>query len=160
METIQQDTSNNVIQKGGFDEQTKSHFQSLLEEIDLKQQSSNQSTGANKKTKYIKFASDKERKVLSFTGNVSKLDLPAKEFETGREIPDRYVTRYLFDCYDITNTAQNQETNGTPAIWERGTKDAITILYYLSKDIRLLEIVRNGIPGSKSTTYLINPRLN
>ncbi|MGN6631036.1 MAG: hypothetical protein ACTHKP_02195 [Nitrososphaeraceae archaeon] len=59
------------------------HFQSLLEKIDRKQQSSNQNTASNKKTKYVKFASDKERKVLSFTGNVSKLDLPAKEFETG-----------------------------------------------------------------------------
>lgn len=51
---------------------------------------------------------------MSFTGNVSKLEVPTKEFETGREIPDRYVTRYLFECYDITNTAQNQETNGSP----------------------------------------------
>lgn len=159
METIQQDTSNKVIQKEGFDEQTKLHFQSLLEEIDRKQQSSYQSIASDGKTKYIKFASDKERKILSFTGKVSKLELPAKEFETGREIPDRYVTRYLFECYDIT-TEENQATNVAPAIWERGTKDARTILYYFSKDIRVLEIVRNGMPGSKSTTYLINPRLN
>jgi hypothetical protein len=154
-----QSTHNKVIQKEGFDEQTKLHFQSLLEEIDRKQQPSYQSTASDGKSKYIKFTSDKERKVLSFTDKVSKLELPAKEFETGRIIPDRYVTRYLFECYDIT-TIQNQETNGTPAIWERGTKDARTILYYLSKDIRALEIIRNGVPGSKSTTYLINPRLD
>ena len=55
METIQQDTSNKVIQKEvvqkeGFDEQTKLHFQSLLEEIDRKQQTSYQSTASDGKT--------------------------------------------------------------------------------------------------------------
>ena len=52
--------------------------------------------------KYIKFTSDKERKIFSFTGKVDKIEIPAKDFDTGRDIPDRYVTRYLFECYDIT----------------------------------------------------------
>jgi hypothetical protein len=150
METIQQDTSNKVIQKQGFDEQTKSHFQSLLEEIDLKQQSSNQSTASDEKSKYIKFASDKERKVLSFTGKVEKKEVQI-DFE---DTSGKYVTRYLFECYDIT-TANSEYTNGIPAIWERGTRDARTILNLLSKNFRILEIIRNGQPNSKTTTYLI-----
>jgi len=66
------DKSKEIQQKKGFDEQTKLHFQWLLEKIDRKQQSSNQNTASNKKTKYVKFASDKERKVLNpnlFTRN-------------------------------------------------------------------------------------------
>ena len=159
METVQQDTSNKVIQKEVFDEQIKSHFQSLLEEIDRKQQSSYQNTESDN-SRYIKFGSDKERKILSFTGNVDKKEKPAKDYETKLDIPGKYVTRFIFECYDVTSTPNSQEANGLPAIWERGPKDARTILYYLSKDVKVLEVVRNGQPHSTSTTYLINPRLN
>jgi hypothetical protein len=152
--------SKEIQQKKGFDEKTKLQLNSLLEEIDRKQQSSYQNTETEGKPIYIKFGSDKERKILLFTGNVNKKDMPAKDYETGLDIPDRYTTRFLFECYDITTTPNSQETNVAPAIWERGTKDARTILYYLSKDIRILEIVRNGQPYSTATTYLINPKLD
>jgi len=69
--------------------------------------------------------------------------MSAKDFETGLDIPDKYVPRYRFECYDIT-TVYPQATDGLLAIWERGPKDARTILYYLSKGISALEIVRNG----------------
>jgi hypothetical protein len=147
------------IQKKGFDDQTKLQLKSLLEEIDRKQQSSYQNTEIEDKSKYIKFRSDKERKILLFTGKVDKKDIQAKDYETGLDIPGRYTIRFLFECYDIT-TSNSQETNGSPAVWERGTKDARTILYYLSKDIRVLEVVRNGQPYSTATTYLINPKLD
>jgi hypothetical protein len=88
METVQQDTSNKVIQKEVFDEQIKSHFQSLLEEIDRKQQSSYQNTESDN-SRYIKFGSDKERKILSFTGNVDKKEKPAKDYETKLDIPGK-----------------------------------------------------------------------
>jgi hypothetical protein len=45
METIQ-DTIKQIRQKDGFDEQTKLQLKSLLEEIDIKQQSSYQSTAS------------------------------------------------------------------------------------------------------------------
>ena len=86
---------------------------------------------------------------------MDKTEIPAKDFETGRDIPDRYVMRYLFECYDVTSSPDRQDTNVTPAIWERGVKDARTIVYYLSKGIGALEIVRNGSRDYKTTTYLI-----
>ncbi|HYY40248.1 MAG TPA: hypothetical protein VE692_03280, partial [Nitrososphaera sp.] len=126
------------------------------------------------RTKYIDFVSDKERKLLSFTGKFDKQEVPAKDFETGQVIPGKYVTRYLFECYDITTTATTttevggQEKNSPnslqsePSIWNRGTKDARTILYYLSKNKKVLEVIRNGQPRSKTktTTYQINPPLD
>lgn len=152
-------TAREIIQNDGFDEQTKLKLKSLLEEIDRKQQSSYQNTASEGKTRYIKFASDKERKILSFAGNIDKIEIPARDYETGLDIPDKYTTRYLFKCYDITSP-NPEDTNDVPAIWERGTRDARIILHYLSKGIKTLEIVRNGQPGSKTTTYLINPPLD
>jgi len=41
---------------------------------------------------------------------------------------------------------QNTEVvSGSPAIWERGTKDARMILYLLSKGVSVLEAVRRGL---------------
>ena len=108
------DKSNEVHQKERFDEQTKLRLKSLLEELDRKQQSMYQNTETKGKTEYIKFRSDKERKVLLFTGNVDDKPKLAKDYETGLEIPDKYVTRYYFDCYDITTTRNPQEVSGSP----------------------------------------------
>lgn len=58
-------TGNKVTLKYQFDEQTRRQLKSLLEEIDRNQQPSDD------KPKYIKF-SDKEYKILSFTGKVVK----------------------------------------------------------------------------------------
>ena len=149
MATIQ-DTDKEIRQKEVIDQHTKLRLESLLEEINEKWPSST----TDVRIKYIKFMSDKDRKTLSFTGKVDKVEVPAKDFETGLDIPNKYVTRYVFDCYDITDT---QDTNGLPAIWERGTRDARIILNYLSKGKNTLEVVRNGQPGSKTTTYLFYP---
>ena len=66
-------------------------------------------------------------------------------------IQGKYKTRYSFECYDITTTSTTtiEEEFQTsqppqPSIWERGAADARTILYYLSKDKNILEIIRNG----------------
>ena len=160
METIQQDTSNKVIQKEGFDEQTKLQAKSLLDEIDRKQQSMYQNTESKGKTEYIKFGSDKERKVLFFTSIPYKEEEPAEDYETRLEIPGKYVTRYYFPCYDITATRNPDNISGSPAIWERGTKDARTILHFLSKGVNVLEVIRHGLPRSMNTTYQINPPLD
>jgi hypothetical protein len=152
MQTVT-DKSIEFKQKNGFDEQTKLQAKSLLDEIDRKQQLMYQNTGTNGKPVYIKFGSDKERKVLFFTRIPDKKDEPATDYETKLEIPGKFVTKYYFECYDITATRNPQEVSGSPAIWKRGTKDARMILYFLSKGINVLEVVRHGLPGSMSTTY-------
>ena len=149
-----------IRQKNGFDEQTKLHAKSLFDEIDRKQQSMYQNTVTRGETEYIRFRSDKEHKVLFFTGIPDKKEEPAKDYETRLEIPGKYVTRYYFDCYDITITGNPDNISGSPAIWERGEKDARTILHFLSKGVNVLEVVRHGLPGSMSTTYQINPPLD
>jgi DUF4097 and DUF4098 domain-containing protein YvlB len=155
MATIQ-DTDKKIRQKEGIDQHTKLRLESLLEEINEKWPSSNQSTATDVRIRYIKFMSDKDHKTLSFTGKVDKVEVQAKDFETELDIPDKYVTRYVFDCYDITEP-NIQNTNGPLSIWERGTRDARMILHYLSKGINTLEVVRNWPPGSKTTTYLFYP---
>ena len=83
-------------------------------------------------------------------------------FQTGEAVPGKYKIRYSFECYDITTTStiEAQSSQPEPSIWERGIADARTILYYLSKDKSILEVIRNGQPGSTSTTYQINPPLD
>ena len=119
-------------QQQGFDEETKQKIQAYLKEIDAKhqqQQSSQKTTGYRS---YISFSSDKERKLLSFTGKFDKKEDQAKDFETGQVISDKYVTRYSFECYDITDPDHPSELS----IWQRGTREARTVLYYLSKNKR------------------------
>ena len=76
-------------------------------------------------------------------------------------MPGKYKIRYSFEWYDITtSTIEEAKANQSEAsIWERGVADARTILYYLSKDKNILQVIRNGQPGSTSTTYQINTPL-
>src|SRR5436305_7651357 len=85
----------NQINKEGFDEETKQKIQAYLEEIDRKQQK------IPGKTKYIRYVSDKERKLLYFTGKFDKKEVPVTDFQTGEVIPGKYKIRYSFECYDI-----------------------------------------------------------
>ncbi|HEY7572270.1 MAG TPA: hypothetical protein VH796_12965, partial [Nitrososphaeraceae archaeon] len=88
-------TGNKVTLKDVFDKQTKLQLKSLFNEIDGNQQSSYQNMASECKLRQIKFSHDKESKILSFTGKVEK-----KEVQT--DTPGKYITRYLFECYDIT----------------------------------------------------------
>ena len=91
---------------------------------------------------------------------VDKKEVPQTDFQTGEVIPGKYKIRYYFECYDITTTStidESQARQSEPSIWERGIADARTILYYLSKDKNILEVIRNGQPESTSTTNQINP---
>jgi len=146
----------------GFDEETKLKIQACLDEIDRKQQQ--QQKILYNKTKYIRFVFDRERKILYFTGKFDKKEVPETDFQTGEVVPGKYKTRYSFECYEVTMTTTPAEEFQTsqpgPSIWERGIADARTILYYLSKDKNILEVTRNGQPGSTSTTYQINPPLD
>ena len=148
----------NKIQQEGFDQETKLKIQAYLDEINHKQQ---QKIPYNK-IKYIKFASDRERKLLYFTGKFDKKEVPETDFQTGEVIPGKYKIRYSFECYDITTSTieESKARQPEPSIWERGIADARTILYYLSKDKNILEVIRNGQPMSTSTKYQINPPLD
>jgi hypothetical protein len=138
-----------------FSQDTRQTIQVLLEEIDRKQQRTSQQITTGK-TRYIKFSYDKEQKRLSFTGRCDKREVPAKDFESGQEIPDKYITRYSFECYDITNADYPSELS----IWERGQRDARAILFWLSKNQNVLDITRHGQPGSMATTYDIYPPMD
>src|SRR5262245_55752405 len=122
MATIQ-DTDKEIRQDEVIDQHTKLRLESLLGEINKKWTSSDQGRANDVRIKYIKFMSDKDHKTLSFTGKVDKVEVQAKDFETGLDIPNKYVTRYVFDCYDLTEP-DPQDTNEPPSIWERGTRDA------------------------------------
>lgn len=150
------ETNKTQTQQDGFDERTMQKIQAYLDEIDKKQQLTQQTSG---KINYIKFVSDKERKLLFFNGKFDKREIQDKDFETGQKIPGKYITRYSFECYDVTS-ATDQGSQPEPSIWERGTKDARIILYHLSKNKRVLEVIRNRQPRSTSTTYHINPPLD
>ena len=153
METIY-NINNEQQKQQGFDEETKQKIQAYLEEIDAKRQQ--QLSSSLQQTKYIKFIQDKERKLLSFTGKFDKVEVKAIDFETRQVIPDKYVTKYSFECYDITDADHPSELS----IWQRGITEARTVLYFLSKSKKILEVTRNGPPGSKTTTYQINPPLD
>ena len=146
----------NKNEKEVFSQDTRQTIQVLLEEIDRKQPHSSTQQVTAGKTKYIKFSYDKEQKRLSFTGKCDKREVPAKDFESGQEIADKYITRYSFECYDITNADYPSELS----IWERGQRDARAILFWLSKNKNVLDVTRHGQPGSMATTYDIYPPMD
>jgi hypothetical protein len=115
------------LEQGGFDEQTKQKIQAYLEEIDAKRQQQQQSSSLQQ-TKYIKFVHDKELKLLSFTGKFDKMEVPTKDFETGLVIPEKYVTRYSFECYDFTNPDQSIRIFNLAARYKRSQYSAILSL--------------------------------
>jgi hypothetical protein len=128
----------NKKREEGFDEETKQKIQAYLDEIDRKQQ---QQKIPYNKTKYIRFAFDRERKLLLFTGKIDKKEVPETDFQTGEVVFGKYKTRYSFECYDVTTSITTipgeefQTSQPEPSIWERGIADARTILYYLSKTL-------------------------
>ena len=133
---------NKVTLKYVFDEQTLLQLKSLFKEIDGNQQSSCQNMASECKLRQITFSHDKESRILSFTGKVEK-----KKVQT--DIPGKYNTHYLFECYDITPPISRSEvTDDMLAIWECERRDARAVLNYLSRNITDLEI-------SKITTYQI-----
>jgi hypothetical protein len=144
----------NYQQQVPFDLETKGKIQESPQEIYNKQQQQ-QATNANsgKRGKFIKFVHDLEQKCLSFTGLFNKEQVPYKDFITNEVIQGRFSERYFFECYDITDQNHPSETS----TWERGPKDAKTILYWLSNDKNVLDVIRHGLPGSKTTTYDIHP---
>ena len=164
METTANYQVDNVEQKHQkkqepFDSETKRKIQESLQEIYNKQQEQKQTTndnGSRLKRRYIKFVYDLEQKRLSFTGWLNKEQVPYKDFITNEVIQGRFSERYYFERYDVTDPNHPSETS----TWERGPEDAKTILYWLSNDKNVLDVIRHGQPGSKTTTYDIHPPMN
>jgi hypothetical protein len=154
METIDYQ-ENKVQQQEPFDLETKIKIQESLQEIYNKQQQQviNKGNDSSRKGRYIKFVYDLEQKRLSFTGRFNKEQVPYKDFITNQVTEGRFSERYFFECYDITDSNHPSEIS----VWERGPKDARTILYWLSNDKNVLDVIRHGQPGSKTTTYDIHP---
>jgi uncharacterized protein YfeS len=44
-----------------------------------------------------------ESKVLSFTGQFDKEQVPFKDFKTHQTVEGKFTDRYYFECYDITD---------------------------------------------------------
>jgi hypothetical protein len=107
------------------------------------------------KGNYISFKDDKERKVLLFSRKYQKLDVPAKDFATGKIIENKFVQKWRFECYDVTG-----QTNPNPevSIWERGWREAKVVMHFLGEQQAELVVVRNGAKGNSQTTYLIYPK--
>jgi hypothetical protein len=146
----------NNVQQELFDLETERKIQESLQEIYNKQQRHQQAANGNgngRKGKFIKFVHDGEHKRLSLTGQFQKEQIPYKDFITNQVIEGRFSERYFFECYDITDSNHPSEIS----IWERGPKDARDILYWLSNNKNVLDVIRHGLPGSKTTTYDIHP---
>jgi hypothetical protein len=101
-------------------------IQALLNREGQQQQDSNTT-----KNKFIKF-SDGQRRRLSFQ-DFEKKQVQNKDYATGELIPDSYSTRYFFYVVDVTDP-----DNAIQGIWERGYKEAKTILFWLSKNYQVL----------------------
>jgi hypothetical protein len=147
---------NKEQQQEPFDLETKRKIQESLQEIYNKQQqqqATKSNGGGSRKTNFFKFVHDGELKRLSFTGQFQKEQIPYKDFITNQVIEGRFSERYFLECYDITDSIHPSEIS----IWERGPKDARTILYWLSNNKNVLDVIRHGQPGSKTTTYDIYP---
>jgi hypothetical protein len=106
------------------------------------------------KGNYISFVQDKDTKTLLFTGKYQKLDVPAKDFATKEIIPNKYVQKWRFEVYDVTDINNPSDVS----IWERGYREAKTVMHFLEQKKAELVVVRNGTKGSNATTYLIYPK--
>ena len=98
---------------------------------------------------YLKFIHDKERKVLYFTGKFDKVEEKAIDFDRDQVFIDKY--KYSFQCYDTNDPLPSL------LILPCDVTEAHKVLYYLSKNEAILEVICNGGPRSKSKTYQINP---
>ena len=111
-------------------------------------------TAERLKGNYINFAQDKDTKTLLFTGKYQKLDVPAKDFATKEIIPNKYVQKWRFEVYYVTDINNPSDVS----IWERSYREAKTVMHFLEQKKAELVVVRNGAKGSNTTTYLIYPK--
>ena len=138
------------IRKHGLDESTMQKIHEDKAEMDRLDKENAERLRGN----YVSFKEDKESKTLLFTGKYQKVDVPAKDFATKEIIPGKFVTKWRFECYDVTDSNNPSEVS----IWERGYREAKTVMHFLGEKKAELVVVRNGQKGSNQTTYLIYPK--
>jgi hypothetical protein len=140
-----------------FDFETRNkiaaEIQALLNQQQAQQSSNSNGSKSTSISKFIKF-SDGQRRRLSFQ-DFEKKQVQNKDFATGDLLPDSYSTRYFFSVVDITDP-----DNPINAVWERGYKEAKTILFWLSKNYKVLDVERHGQAGDKLTSYNIYPAVD
>lgn len=102
---------------------------------------------------FVSLKQDKEQRTFLFTGQYQKVEKPATDFVTKQTIPNRTVTKWRFQVYDVTDPNNPSES----AIWERGKTEAEKVLYWLARQTPQLTVMRNGAPNSQKTTYDIYP---
>jgi hypothetical protein len=159
MESITQEVNKEQNQQV-FDEETRRKIQASLQKLDNKQQQQQQQNSSSSLAggkRFVKFAYDGEHKRLSFTGQHSEETIPYKDFKTKEIVEGKFSERYYFECHDIT------DPNHPPSelsVWERGSREARTILFWLSKNKNVLDVTRRGQPGSMTTTYDIYPAMD
>jgi hypothetical protein len=143
-------------QQQPFDSETKDRIEAELQELHRNQQQQQNATSrtAAGGSKFLKFVDGQKRR-LSFTGQFEKKQVQDKDFTTGELIPNKFSTRYLFSVYDITDPNHPIEQP-----WERGIKEAKTVLFWLSKNQQVLDVERHGKAGDKNTTYDIYPPMD
>jgi hypothetical protein len=156
MSTATQESNNNHHhqQQQQFDLETRNKILAELQALHNQHQQQQQQQPSNSKSKFIKFE-DGERKRLSFI-DFEKKPVQNKDFITGELIPDSYSTRYFFSVYDVTNPDHPSELS----IFERGPREAKTILFWLSKNYKVLDVERHGKAGDKLTSYNIYPAMD
>jgi hypothetical protein len=138
-----------------FDPEIKDRIEAELQEVHRNQQQQQQNaTSRTQGSKFLKFVDGQKRR-LSFTGMFEKKQVQDKDFTTGELIPNKFSTRYLFSVYDITDPNHPSEV-----LWERGIKEARTVLLMLSKNQQVLDVERHGKAGDKNTTYDIYPPMD
>jgi hypothetical protein len=113
------------IRKDGIDKEMLERIAAERQEMQrIKQEQKERLPG-----QFLSLRQDKEQKNLLFTGEYQKLEVPAKDFVTKQIIPDRMITRFRFQVYDVTNPNTPSEV----AIWERGVTEADQVLYWLEQ---------------------------
>jgi hypothetical protein len=106
------------------------------------------------KGNYISFKEDQETKTLLFTGKYQKVNVPAKDFATGLVTPDKFVQKWRFEVYNVSDPKNISEVS----VWERGWSQAKVVMHFLEQNKTELIVVRNGAKNSNQTTYLIYPK--
>ena len=107
----------------------------------------------SKLSQFITLKNDRETKTFLFE-SYEKIQVPAKNFETGEIVEGKMITKYNFRVYDVTDS-----NNENPELytWQRGMNEATQVLDYLAEEKAELTIKRNGRPNDQKTFYTIYP---
>jgi hypothetical protein len=102
---------------------------------------------------FFSLREDGETRTFLFTTNFQKYDAPAKDWATGRVIPNKVVKKWRWQVVDVTDPDNPSE----PGIFERGFKESEMIVRWLSQGKVELVVVRSGVRNSTNTSYTIYP---